>query len=50
MAIFGLFVLGVLLAISAAISRLMGEPWPDIRLMAKVSYLPNLIVVGVWFL
>lgn len=46
-AIFGPF---ALLAVSAVIARLLGEPWPDIRLMGEVNYLPNLTVVGVWFL
>ena len=37
-----------LLVISAIVARGLGSPWPDIGLMGKINYVPNLTVVGVW--
>jgi membrane protease YdiL (CAAX protease family) len=38
-----------LFAVAAVIVRLLGEPWPDLRLLGQINYLPNL-GLGAWLL
>jgi membrane protease YdiL (CAAX protease family) len=43
------FSLVALFGVAAVSLRLLGEPWPDLRLLGQVNYLPNL-GIGAWLL